>query len=350
MITVNNPTPTPQPTPEVSFSASPASGAAPLAVVFTASGISTANGVISMDYGDGSLVQTGYCLGGTCGSATYYHTYSAGGTYTAKLLQSSQTLATTVVTVTGSSQTAVSVHVSPSSVQQGSAPLSTGGTLHITWSSTNAPVGAGVAMWIVKSDGTTLGSIYPGTRATSGSYDWAVPGPQCDSTGLNCMYQTDSDSAYYTSPGTYYILAKLYTPSNACTGLCIIANPVQPTYIATAKSATFTITGNTVSVATPSVGPMSGYNTAQCVAPTAPACASGYHQCTGSGCSYIGEIVPAPYYCLTSENPVVIMNLPTGSSWPMNNCYNAPPQSSLGLVSSSVDYLGCSLAASCVPN
>lgn len=131
-----NPVP---PTP-TSFSASPTAGQAPLGVTFSVNPVSGSDqNSLSIDFGDG---QTGkpspiYCFAAPCSPImSASHTYTAAGTYTAKLLRDNNycppgmyctlmyreptVLGTVVITVTGSVQTP-GVTAYP---QYGPAPLS----------------------------------------------------------------------------------------------------------------------------------------------------------------------------------------------------------------------------------
>ena len=86
------------------FSATPSSGAAPLTVTFT--GIVTGNN-FTLDFGDNSTPQASTCSDGcTTLAVNTTHTYTAGGTFSAKLIHQSSSLATSTVgtatvTVTG---------------------------------------------------------------------------------------------------------------------------------------------------------------------------------------------------------------------------------------------------------
>lgn len=135
----------------------------------------------------------------------------------------------------------ISVIASPSLVARGSQPRTTGDTLTINWSTQNAPTGSVVGLWLLRqSDSTNMGLIAR-DKAASGSYSWSIPGPQCDSNN-SCYDIADSPNVNYTSPGSYFILAKLYTPTGAYLGGYPPANPLNPTYLAAAQSTTFTIT------------------------------------------------------------------------------------------------------------
>jgi PKD repeat protein len=99
-------------TQNVSFTASPTSGTAPLAVSFNASGLS-ANANYTVNFGDGTSGQvqlnSSSCFYLGCGSygGSVSHTYSTSGTYTAVLISSNGTAVGTVtITVSGSYTTA----------------------------------------------------------------------------------------------------------------------------------------------------------------------------------------------------------------------------------------------------
>lgn len=121
-------TPPPPPTGQATLTATPSSGAAPLTVSLLAT-VHNVSGRPSFDYGDGSALQLA-CLGsgnfdtfgwGGCPG----HTYTAAGTYTAKLTLNGSTLATATITVTASQTSGQDfLAVSPGSFSSGPAPLS----------------------------------------------------------------------------------------------------------------------------------------------------------------------------------------------------------------------------------
>ncbi|MDB5260014.1 MAG: cell surface protein [Candidatus Nomurabacteria bacterium] len=139
----------------VSFSATPQTGASPLAVNFITSGIPyTASSPYLIDFGDG-FSGTSWGVGFENGSMlNMIHTYSSPGTYTAKLLKNTcpqgaqcfagpQTIGTLVVTVNGAA-TSGGLSVSPLS---GSAPLtvsvsgtSVGGSYSIDFGDNTTPL------------------------------------------------------------------------------------------------------------------------------------------------------------------------------------------------------------------
>ena len=137
-ITVSGTTVTP------TFSASPTSGTAPLAVSFAAGNLGSNTSAYSVDFGDGSAHSSGSCSSspglGACiqGALFFNHTYAAAGTYTAQLvyqppfvcnapsgascvqvMPASQVVGTATITVTGGTVSA-NFSASPTS---GWAPL-----------------------------------------------------------------------------------------------------------------------------------------------------------------------------------------------------------------------------------
>jgi len=247
------------------LSASPTSGHSPLRVHFATSNMTMSPSSIhdwySVDFGDGTSAEL--ALSGCSGSiGCVDHTYQRSGAYTARVVHhpdsvancptgsgtycgSTLTFNTVTITVNGSTSgtPSISVSESPSSVVQGSAPVKTdGSTLSISWNSQNAPAGSAVGLWLMKSDGTNLGLI-AGHQSVNGNYNWPVPGMQCDSSG-SCSVLADSPNVYFTNPGSYYIVAKLYTPAKAFLGGYPPPNPTYPTNLSTSNSATFTITAH----------------------------------------------------------------------------------------------------------
>ncbi len=224
------------------LSASPTSGAAPLAVTFSVP--STPEQNKKLYFGDGTSDLTG------CSSTagwTVTHTYAAVGTYYPYLATPCTTSGTTyslgnaTITVGQTSATPVtSVSVSPASVKRGAAQQTNGESLTISWSSQNAPSGSAIAFWLVRTDGLNYGLIRR-NQSVTGSYGWPVPGSRCDANGA-CMYLTDNPSAYYTDLGTYMVIAKLYTPADAYLGGYPPATVVYPTFLSTATSSVFTVT------------------------------------------------------------------------------------------------------------
>src|SRR3989344_4684953 len=195
------------------FTASPASGAAPLYVLFKTNVqlpgpyIADANSY-KIVFGDGqeqrltcvSSMMTTNNPSAHCSAEPVDHTYAANGTYTAQLVsyggfcagQRPETVTARVTITVGAPTSNASINVSsPVSGQN----VSQGGTLGISWNSQNAPAGSVVGLWLIKTrpaGGVPLGcpdsndpaafpcgSINLGLIATrqptSGSYTWTVP-------------------------------------------------------------------------------------------------------------------------------------------------------------------------------
>ena len=76
-------------------------------------------------------------------------------------------------------------------------------------------------------------------------------------------------------------------------------------------------------------------------------CFAGYHQCSGSSCPYVSEIVSSPYKCVTNPDTAETVLVPAGAVWPVGECYNDPPDK-IGSVSQSTDYFGCQLPTQCI--
>lgn len=136
-----NCTDTTPPSTGTSFEATPLSGIAPLSVTFKVNSltIGTDTSSVYVDFGDGQTapVQPIYCIKAPClPLANVEHVYSSPGTYTAKLMQNNNycpsgnfctlmyreptVLATTLVSVSGNSQSGISL---TPSTYYGKAPL-----------------------------------------------------------------------------------------------------------------------------------------------------------------------------------------------------------------------------------
>ena len=298
------------------FSASPNSGPAPLAVVFRATAIpNTSVGSYSIDFGDGTsgqmIAPCSMELGVGCSSdMSANHTYSSDGTYTATLyyqpsfvcnappgaacaqmMPARQTVGSVTIYVGGSTSNASISISSPRSGQS----VSQGSTLGISWNSQNAPAGSVVGLWLIKTrpaGGVPLGcpdsnnpadfpcgatnlGLIAGGQPTSGTYSWVVPSAaqtaagcvsgstafDCIKTYANYVSPCPVDSAGVCgsniTPGSYQIVAKLYTPANSCLGGLCWPNSA-PTFLAAAYSGVFTIGGSTIENASFSASPTSG--------------------------------------------------------------------------------------------
>jgi hypothetical protein len=135
----------------------------------------------------------------------------------------------------GPASPTLSVTVSPSSILAGSNTVH-GGTVHISWSTQNAPANTGVFLYLITADGDA-DLFLAGGLPTTGTYDWEDRGAWCtnDST---CMLTLGD-------PGTYRIMAQLYTPITACYGsICPTNTSIEPTLLTQSQSSTFTVMGN----------------------------------------------------------------------------------------------------------
>lgn len=232
---------TDNPTNEV-FSATPLSGPSPLLVRF-ATNKQVTTGSYRVDFGDGATQWLS-------GSSTT-HTYAAAGAYTAQLVQSvgncfglngaalalceignTQVLGTK--TINAATPATMTLGVSPASVARGA-------NLAISWTSNSAPSGSKVRLEVYR-DGTTEPDASSGNGQglmsgtselpATGSFNWTVP---TESTIL-----ADSGyGGYVMAPGTYHIVAKLYSGST-CWGFCLGAQ--ERSIHAIARSGSFNVT------------------------------------------------------------------------------------------------------------
>ena len=231
--------------PSSTLFATPTSGAAPLLVTFTLFAADTAEsgGVYyTIEFGDGQATEFARIA-----NPSIMHTYASAGTYTATVTRRTGCSSwgcpgsdTVVRTVTITAHATASVlpfsirsPTSGQSAQQGQG-------LTIAWDSQNAPAGSAAAFWLVKSSGANLGLIAR-NQLPNGTFNWQVPGSRCNASGV-CITLVDSPSAYYSDVGTYWIVGKLYSPVDAYLGGFPSANPVTPTFLATATSSLFNIT------------------------------------------------------------------------------------------------------------
>ncbi|MDP3948684.1 MAG: IPT/TIG domain-containing protein [bacterium] len=112
-----------------------------------------------------------------------------------------------------------------------------GGTLNISWSSQNAPDGSAVVLSLVNTvTGTNLG-IVARNQTTTGNTSWNLP-----AVGARALCADCGGIQEMVPVGTYKIVAKIYTPSDAWFGdTPQPVNPVQPTYLASGDSNAFTV-------------------------------------------------------------------------------------------------------------
>ncbi len=214
----------PDTTQSSTLSASPTSGSAPLAVVFSSNvggGITPYRVDYTIDYGDGvreaaanCYAPSDYCI--SPGKNT--HTYTNTGTYTATLtmtkynncqatgdsvcaawVSSTGTLGTVTITVGGQTSSA-SLNISSPNAGQSYA---IGQNMTISWNSTNAPAGSEVRLYLLNSKGQYVSNGI-GSGQSSASYQWTVP-----------SMVINTDIGMSLQPGSYRIEARLI-PSDSC--------------------------------------------------------------------------------------------------------------------------------------
>ncbi len=207
------------------FSASPTSGSAPLAVVFSSNvggGITPYRVDYTIDYGDGvreaaanCYAPSDYCI--SPGKNT--HTYTNTGTYTATLtmtkynncqatgdsvcaawVSSTGTLGTVTITVGGSSGTPT---ISLSAPSAGTS-IAIGNGLNISWASQSAPADSEVRLALLNTKGQYVSNGIADKLSSSGAYQWTVP-----------SFVINTDIGMALQPGTYQIKA-LLLPKDAC--------------------------------------------------------------------------------------------------------------------------------------
>ena len=112
-----------------------------------------------------------------------------------------------------------------------------GGTLNISWNSQNAPDGSAVVLSLVNTvTGANLG-IVARNQTTTGNTSWNLP-----AVGARALCADCGGIQEMVPVGTYKIIAKMYTPSDAWFGdTPQPENPVQPTYLASGDSNVFTV-------------------------------------------------------------------------------------------------------------
>ncbi len=146
---------------QVSFSASPTSGTAPLSVAFSAMGLSP-SGYYDIAYGDGAnsgTLQAPPCAAAGGCTISANHTYTSASTYTATLktdpcpgqacLMPVQFLGTVTITVSSSPTVSPTFTASPTT---GTAPLS------VSFTGTNLPAGS---YTVTFGDGSTAPAVTP---------------------------------------------------------------------------------------------------------------------------------------------------------------------------------------------
>jgi chitodextrinase len=127
----------------------------------------------------------------------------------------------------------ITVTESPSTVAQGFA-FQAGGSVQISWSTQNAPADSAVFIYLIPSDGSSK-YLLLGKQPTTGSYTWTEQSPLC--------VGEDECEVSLGGPGTYKIMAELYSPSDACYGqICPGRRQIHTDILATGQSTDFTVT------------------------------------------------------------------------------------------------------------
>jgi hypothetical protein len=113
-----------------------------------------------------------------------------------------------------------------------------GGSVTVTWSSSNPPAGSAVSLWLVNKQTQAANAVIVGGLAVNGVYTWNVP-----SIGATCNPEASNVCASDLTQGdSYAIEAVLYTPSNAYVGDGTApSSPTAPVYGASAVGGTFTL-------------------------------------------------------------------------------------------------------------
>ena len=205
-----------------------------------------------------------------------------------------------------------------------------GGTLNISWTSQNAPAGSAVVLSLVNTQtGTNLG-IVSRNQVVNGSTDWNLP-----PVGATVSCATCGGIQETVPVGTYKVVAKIYTPSDAWFGDTPQPdNSVQPTYIVSGESNTFTVTAVCSRTGSLTWGggncsnPSVNYQNVspglqQVTNSVTDYSGSITYQCNSSGgWDYVGETCTPPLpFCVFSANPSSVVPPQSSSlSW---NCSHA---------------------------
>lgn len=260
---ITTPVTKPPTTPTKSdLTVSPSSGSSPLTVNFSL--LIKKVGEYTVNFGDNEKSITTPATGcnqnstavaaGNCylnGSHTYSlpGTYSLGATYFLETACPSNVTthkcgsilnapgnpnALVIVNSTAGSSQSISISNMPQSVARGN-------KVTILWSSQNAPDNSAVVLSLYDVNGRRIGVIAQDLKITD-SYTWTVP--TCTSTQTGNTYSscipTDSNGVYETPPGTYKVIAKLYTPKGGYGG-GMIAPSSQLQTVAVSSGASLTI-------------------------------------------------------------------------------------------------------------
>ena len=112
------------------------------------------------------------------------------------------------------------------------------------------PSNSSVGFWLMKPGGGNAGMI-TSSEAASGSFTWTVPGSQCDANGI-CKFVADDPGVWYTEPGSYTIVPKIYSPKDACFGFCVYT-PITYPAVGAAVPITITAAGGSWGGGAPSI-------------------------------------------------------------------------------------------------
>ncbi len=210
-----------------SLSASPASGAVPLAVTFTGNGGNQTyvNGAI-IKYGDDST-ETFCNPNEICGQKTKTHTYNDGSQYSAQLIGlgdagASSTIGSVVVTATGG-PTKIKVTGPTGTARKGD-------SVSLAWTVRGTkPTSGSISFDLYTLAGTRIGTILTITNFQSGAATWKIPSTSdksCTTTQPNGLCGVN------LTPGTYkvqpYITGTTVTPELSSDATVEIKDEVIP--------------------------------------------------------------------------------------------------------------------------
>lgn len=126
--------------------------------------------------------------------------------------------------------------VAATSTLDGRTDVRHGATTTISWSSTGAPAGSAMSLWLFdERSRTELGLIASGL-APSGTHAFALPAATS-----SCTQGSEVCGADLVAGRFYSVEAALYTPQNAYIGTQPPANAIRPTYIGGALTEPFRI-------------------------------------------------------------------------------------------------------------